>query len=85
MWDAGVVNEHRIRFEGAAAEALSVATAIADADGVDLTSSDPPAPLDDGRVRLDVSVQGPSDSIAAAVHEIGLRLADGSSIELDPA
>jgi hypothetical protein len=79
------VNEHRIRFEGAAAAALTIATAIADADGVDLTSSEPPTPLADGRVRLDLSVQGPSESITAAVDEIGRTLPGDSSIELDPS
>jgi hypothetical protein len=79
------VNEHRIRFEGAAAAALTVATAIADADGVDLTSSEPPAPLADGRVRLDLSVRGPSESIVAAVDELGRGLPAGSSIEIDPS
>jgi hypothetical protein len=79
-----VVNEHRIRFEGAAAAALTIATAIADADGVDLTSSEPPATLADGRVRLDLTVQGSSASITAAVDEIGSGLPAGSSLELDP-
>ncbi len=80
-----MVNEHRIRFEGAADVALTVATAIADVDGVDLTSSEPPAVLDNGRVRLDFSVRGPSESIATAVGEIGTSLPIDSSIELDPS
>lgn len=80
-----MVNEHRIRFEGASAAALTVATAIADADGVDLTSSEPPTALADGKVRLDLSVRGSSESIAAALEEIGLSLPVGSSIELDPS
>jgi hypothetical protein len=79
------VNEHRIRFEGASAAALTVATAIADADGVDLTSSAPPTPLTEGRVRLDLSVQGSSESIAAAVDEIARAIPTDSSIELDPS
>lgn len=78
------MNEHRIRFEGAADTALSVAVAIADAGGVDLTSSEPPAALADGKVRLDLSVRGSSESIAAALSEIGPRLPVDSSIELDP-
>jgi hypothetical protein len=80
-----VVNEHRIRFEGASADALTVATAIADADGVDLTSSAPPTTLAGGKVRLDVRVRGSTESIAAALDEIGLSIPIDSSIELDPS
>jgi hypothetical protein len=80
-----VVNEHRIRFEGAAAAALTVATAIADADGVDLISSEPPTPLADGKVRLDLSVQASAESIAAALDGIGPTLPADGSIELDPS
>ena len=79
------MNEHRIRFEGAADSALSVAAAIADADGVDLTSSEPPVALADGKVRLDLSVRGSSESIAAALSGIGPSLPVDSSIELDPS
>ena len=79
-----MVNEHRIRFEGASADALTIATAIADADGVDLTSSEPPIAIADGRVRLDLSVRGPSEAIAAALDEIGRRIPGDSSVELDP-
>lgn len=80
-----MVNEHRIRFEGAAADALTVATIVADADGVDLTSSEPPVPVGDGRVRLDLDVQGPSRSVEAAVDRIRSDLPADSSIELDPS
>jgi hypothetical protein len=79
------VSEHRIRFEGAAAAALTVATAIADADGVDLTSSEPPVTLSDGRVRLDLTVDASSESVAGALAEIRPRLPDDSSIELEPS
>ena len=79
-----MVNEHRIRFEGAAAVALTVATAIADADGVDLTSSEPPTAISDGKVRLDLSVRASDEAIAAALDEVRLRIPADSSIELDP-
>ncbi len=85
MCDAGAVNEHRIRFEGAATSAVGVATAIADADGVDLTSSESPVVVDGDRVRLDLVVEGPRDVIAAAVDEIRAGLPDGSSLSLDPS
>lgn len=79
------MNDHRIRFEGAAADALTVATIVADADHVDLTSSEPPVPVGDGRVRLDLDVQGPSASIEATVDRIRADLPTDSSIELDPS
>ena len=80
-----MVNEHRIRFEGSSAAALTVATAIADADGVDLTSSEPPTAIADGKVRLDLRVQASSESIAAALEAIGRSIPVDSSIELDPS
>jgi len=79
------VNEHHIRFVGASAAALPVATAIADADGVDLTSSEPPTAVADGKVRLEFIVRGPSQAIAAAVEEISRVLPADCSIELDPS
>lgn len=79
------MNEHRIRFVGASAVALTVATAIADADGVDLTSSEPPDAVGDGDVRLDLTVRGTTASIADAVDGIRAVLPAGSSIELDPS
>lgn len=79
-----MVNEHHVRFEGASAAALTVATAIADADGVDLTSSEPPTAIADGRVRLDLRVEGSNESIAAALDEIRLGMPVDSTIELDP-
>jgi hypothetical protein len=85
VWDPEVVNEHRIRFVGSSADALAVATAVADADGVDLTSSEPPVPVAEGRVRLDLLVEGPSESIAAALDELGRLIPVDSSIELDPS
>jgi len=83
MCDAGAVNEHRIRFEGASTAAVSVATAIADVDGVNLTSSEAPAVLEDGRVRLDFVVEGPLDVITAAVEEMRADLRGESSIAVD--
>ena len=79
------MDEHRIRFEGASADALTVATLIADADGVDLTSSEPPSTIADGRVRLDMSVRGRAESITAAVDDLRRNIPVDSSIELDPS
>ena len=51
------MTKYRVRLEGPAAVVLRVATQLADADGVELTASEKPVSLDDGRVALDVTVQ----------------------------
>jgi hypothetical protein len=57
VWDAVAVTVYRIRFEGPAALAVRVATGLADADGVELTSSEQPSILDESTVELDVAVE----------------------------
>lgn len=73
---------YRIRFEGPAALAVRVATALADADGVELTSSEQPSVLDEGTVELNVTVKGTRDAVAAAVSSVRGGLPDGASIEI---
>jgi len=80
--DAGAVTVYRIRFEGPAALAVRVATALADADGVELTSSEQPSILDDHTVELNLSVDATQDAVAAAVAAINDELPDGASIAL---
>lgn len=82
MWDAGAVTVYRIRFEGPAALAVGVATSLADADGVELTSSAQPSILDENTVELTVSVDGTRDAVAIAVSRIDDTLPDGASIEI---
>ena len=72
----------RIRFEGPAALAVQVATALADADGVELTSSQQPSIVDEHTVALDVSVDGTRAAIALAVSTISDGLPAGASIDL---
>ena len=55
---------YRIRIVGTAAQVASTATALADADGVELTSSDVPLILGENSVDLGVAVEGAVDSIA---------------------
>jgi hypothetical protein len=74
------VTERHIRFEGDAGEALDVATAIADAEGVDLTSSAPPVAVADGKVRLDFVVSGSIERLDAALRQIDAGLPAGNSI-----
>ena len=73
---------YRIRFEGPAALALGVATALADADGVELISSEPPSILDDDMVALDVAVEGAPDAVADAVASIRDGMPKTASIEI---
>ena len=49
---------YRIRIEGPAALAVRVATNLADADGVKLTSSGQPSIVDEYSVVLSVTVEG---------------------------
>ncbi|HEX6660134.1 MAG TPA: hypothetical protein VF065_18715 [Ilumatobacter sp.] len=72
----------RVRFEGPASLALSVATALADAEGVELISSDQPAALDDGMVALNVTVEGAFDAVADAVAGIRDEIPSGASLEI---
>jgi hypothetical protein len=74
---------YRIRFEGPATLAVRVATALADADGVDLTSSEQPSILNASTVVLDLMLEGAHDAVAAAVSSISETLPHGASIEID--
>jgi hypothetical protein len=76
------VTVYKIRFEGPAALAVGVATALADADGVDLTSSSPPSAVGEHTVELKLSAEGPRDAVTAAVSSIRGGLPDGASIEI---
>jgi hypothetical protein len=82
MWNAGAVTVYRIRFEGPAALAVGVATALADADGVELTSSAKPSILDEHTVELNVSVEGARHAVVVAVSSISDELPGGASIEI---
>ena len=80
--DAGGVSSYRVRFEGPAAVALSVATAIADAEGVELISSDQPVTLGANIVALIVTVEGAFDAVADAVASIRGGMPAEASIEI---
>ena len=71
-----------VRFEGPAALALRVATALADADGVELISSDEPVPIDQDIVALSVTVEGAFDAVADAVASIRAGMPTGASVEI---
>jgi hypothetical protein len=76
------VANFRVKFEGPAALALRVATALADADGVELISSDQPVTLDDSMVALNVTVEGAFEAVADAVASIRGEIPSGASIEI---
>jgi hypothetical protein len=76
------VTRYRVRIEGPAALTLRVATALADADGVELISSDQPVTLDESVVALNVTVEGAFDAVAAAVATIRGEVPTGASLEI---
>jgi hypothetical protein len=76
------VPSYRIRFEGPPPLALRVATALADAGGVELIASDPPLNLADGKVALNVTVEGAFDAVADAVATVRGDLPSDASIEI---
>ncbi len=72
----------RVRFEGPATLAVRVATALADAEGVELISSEPPSHRDGNTVELEVTVGGALDAIAAAVASVRGGMPKGAAIEI---
>ena len=76
------MTSYRVRVEGPTAVTLSVATALADADGVELTSSDQAVTRNESMVALDVTVQGAFEAVADAVASIRDSLPPGASIEI---
>ena len=76
------MSSYRVRFEGPATLTLSVATSLADAEGVELVSSEQPTALDGSTVALDVMVEGSFDAVADAVASIRGDIPTGASIEM---
>jgi len=76
------VTNYRVRLEGPADVVLRVATELAEADGVELTSSDKPVNLDEGKVALAVTVEGQFDAVADAIAGIRGGLPSTASIGL---
>ena len=61
---------------------VRVATAVADADGVELVSSEPPSLVDAGTVVLEMAVEGDADSVSRAVAMLRDDLPVDASIEI---
>ena len=75
-----VTTSYQIRFEGPPGVALQVATELAAADGLDLTSSTPPVPLADEAFALEVTLEGTRLAVDRAVDDIREKLPAGASI-----
>jgi hypothetical protein len=76
------VTNYRVRIEGPAEFTLSVAKALADADGVDLIASDQPVAVDETRFALKVTINGAFDDVADAVASIRGGMPTGVSMEI---
>jgi hypothetical protein len=73
---------HRIRVEGPAELTLRIVTALADADGIELVSSEPPSRLGPDMVGLDVAVEGELEAVTRAVDGLQAGLPASTSIAL---
>lgn len=73
---------YRIRVEGSAELTLRMATELADAEGVELISSDEPVSIDESLVVLNVTVHGAFDDVSDAVAQIRGGMPPGVSIEI---
>ena len=71
---------YRIVFEGPAAMALRIATELADAEGVELISSDSPSIVGGDTVKLGVAVEGALGAVTDAVAGIRDGMPAGASI-----
>jgi hypothetical protein len=76
------VTTYRVKFEGPAGLALRVATALADADGVELTESDELVARDNSTVVLILTVEGPFDAVSDAVASIRGTIPSGATIDI---
>ncbi|MEO6125266.1 MAG: hypothetical protein ABIR32_16300 [Ilumatobacteraceae bacterium] len=76
------MSTYQIKFVGPAAIAVRIATMLADADGVDLTSSKPPSVSDHDTVELAVEVEGAKADVTAALAAIRAALPVDASIDV---
>jgi hypothetical protein len=78
---------HEIKYEGPSSLAVRAATMLADADGVELVSSQPPERRDKGadKVVLAFTVEGTAKAVMAAVRLIGESLPPTATMTIEPA
>lgn len=82
--DAEAMTAYRITYTGPPSFAVQVATALADADGVELTAQAPAPPDGGDRILLTLSVEGEPDDIADAVTAADASLPPGSMLVYEP-
>jgi len=76
------VSVYRVVFEVPTGMATRIATQLADADGVELISSEPPSSVGVDTVRLRVAVNGELESVTDAIARIRGDIPTGASIEI---
>ena len=78
---------HQITYEGPPSLAVRAATLLADADGVELVSAQPPEPRDKGvdEVVLAFTVEGTANAVAAAVRLVGESLPPTATMTIEQA
>ena len=78
---------HHVRYEGPSSLAVRVATLLADADGVELTSAEKPehpagsVPM----VRLAVTLEGTTEAVMAAVGSVQAGLPTDATLTVEDA
>jgi hypothetical protein len=78
---------HQITYEGPPSLAVRAATMLADADGVELVSSQPPERRDKGadKVVLAFTVEGTAKAVMAAVRLVRESLPPTATMTIEPA
>lgn len=78
---------HQIKYEGPSSLAVRAATMLADADGVELVSSQPPERRDKGadKVVLAFTVEGTATAVMAAVRLVGESLPPTATMTIEQA
>jgi hypothetical protein len=77
------VTSFRISYEGPRSFAIRAATLLADADGVELTSSEPPARLDDESVHLALTVKATEKAVDDALTAIAAQMPPDATMRID--
>jgi hypothetical protein len=77
------VTSFRISYEGPRSFAVRAATLLAEADGIELTSSEPPARRDDDGVMLALTVEATAQDVEDALGAIAAQLPPGATMLLD--
>jgi hypothetical protein len=81
--DAGAVPSYRINYQGPREHAVQAARTLADADGIELTASQPvEQKTDSADVVLRLTVEGTTDDVLDAVALTRGQLPAGATIEI---